>query len=226
MLAGQVEHRLAELGVAAELAASSVEQHVRVQVRGAGAARAPGEEAIDVRIGLEALGELLRHQVEAAGPQLRVVHRREGVEDRPVEGPAQLDGDVGGGLLGNLPDDDLVLLLQGGHRPVLQVKDQSGRTEGGGDGQDEGRRTPAPPGLRHRVNVTRLRSCARNRLVRHVTPAPGVCQGAPVSGSRPRRPPGDAGCRRPRWRRSPCRRPASTAARRARCWCRPGCRRR
>ena len=149
MLPGQVEHHLAELGVAAELAASPVEQHVGVLVRGAGAGRAPGEEAIDVRVGLEPLGELLRDQVEAAGPQFRVVHRREGVEDRAVERPAQLDGDVGGGLLGDLPDDHLVLQLQGGHRPVLQVEDEPGRTEGGGDGQDEGRRTPAPARSRH-----------------------------------------------------------------------------
>lgn len=138
VLCRQVTHAPLEAGVARELAAAAVEQHV------AGTARRPrpGQETVDVRVRLEPAREVLRDEVEAAGSELGMVDRRQRVEDRPLDGPPDLDGDVGGRLFRQLAHDHLVLRGERRHRALLQVEDQHGGGDRGGDGQQQGRRTP------------------------------------------------------------------------------------
>jgi hypothetical protein len=68
-----------------------------------------------------------------------MVHRGERVEDRAVERAAEFDGDVGGRLFGELPDDDGILRLERDHRALLQSTTAAApivvtiaRTSGGG----------------------------------------------------------------------------------------------
>ncbi len=103
--------------------------------------RAPHEEPFDVGVGGKTVGELARHQLEAAGLELRMIHGGERVEHRALERMPGLDDDVVGGLLRDLPQDDRRLRVESRERSMLVVEDQAGGTERGRDGKDHCART-------------------------------------------------------------------------------------
>ena len=96
---------------------------------------APDEEAIDMWVGVEPLAELAGHEIETAGAKLRMIDRGQRVEDGAIERAARLDRDVTRRLFRHLFEDDRGLRFQRRQGAVLEVEDQSRRTESDCDGE-------------------------------------------------------------------------------------------
>jgi hypothetical protein len=122
-----------ERGIPRERAVAAEEQDLARGV--ALCLRVPRQEPIDVRVRPQAFRILLRYQIQPSGPELRMVDGGQRVEDGAVDRPADLRGDVVGRLLAELAQNDAGLRFQRGDRPVLQVKHEHRRNEGGGDGE-------------------------------------------------------------------------------------------
>src|SRR5262245_51014495 len=83
----------------------------------------------------QTIGELARDQLESSRPELGMIHGGQRVVYRTFQRSPRLDDDVVGRLLGDLPQDDGGLRVEGGDGAVLVIEDQTRRAERGSDGE-------------------------------------------------------------------------------------------